>query len=196
MESLRKTMKSMEGDGFKTRKLNPLSFGTLEQCRVILMSALSMVDKTNEIKWLPEYEKVCEWMVDTKGKGLILTGDCGRGKSNIITGVIPLIWRAKFNKVVRPCHVDDLEMNLGSEINRWCYCIDEVGAENISNNYGAKFHPVVKLMDKAEAHMKLCFLSTNLNSLEIAEKYGDRTLDRIMRLCEPVRFQGESLRPQ
>ena len=30
---------------------------------------------------LPEYDEVIDWMYDTRGVGLLLIGDCGRGKA-------------------------------------------------------------------------------------------------------------------
>ena len=58
-------------------------------------------------RYLPEYDEIVDWMVDTKDKGLLLMGDCGRGKSIIITGVIPVLLKLS-GRNVKPIMAHEL----------------------------------------------------------------------------------------
>lgn len=180
--------------GFKTRDFESISFGTVEECKVLLSEAMQLVDKSMKLQWLPEYDKVAEWMYDTKGKGLLLSGDCGRGKSNIVMFALPLLFLHKLRKVVKSVHIDNLHSNIDGVIKRKIISIDEVGAEPLTSDYGAKYYPFMKLINAAEMNSSILLLSTNLNSDQIRDKYDERTLDRVVRLCHVVKFTGKSLR--
>ena len=170
------------------------SFGTKEECTELFYNVLKEVDKSiTDVKKIPEHDEIIDWMTDTKGKGLILVGDCGRGKSSILTGVIPVIFNIKFRKLIKPIQATQmpLEKNL---LETYFYCIDDIGTESIKNNYGEKSEVFASVMDDAERYFKPVFLSTNLNGHQIIERYGKRTLDRITGLCRIIKFKGESFR--
>ena len=62
----------------------------------LLEAIFTSVDKTIDYYHsLDEYYEIKSWMMDTKGKGLLLLGSCGRGKSVIASGVIPVLFRMK-----------------------------------------------------------------------------------------------------
>ena len=181
--------------GFKTREFQSFKFGSVEQCKIMLSEAIILVDKSiGELKWLPEYDQVANWMSDTEGKGLFLSGDCGRGKSNIIMFALPLLFWHCQKKIIKPLHVDDLHEHIGSLTKRKIISIDEIGAEPISSDYGSKYFPFMKVINAAEMNSATLLLSSNLNSEQMRYKYDERTLDRIVRLCKVVKFSGESLR--
>lgn len=180
--------------GFKSRDFQSISFGSSEECKQILSQSLQLVDPTMKLQWLPEYNKVAEWMSDTKAKGLLLTGDCGRGKSNIVMFALPLLFLHKLRKVVKPVHIDNLHANIDSIIKRKIISIDEIGAEPILSDFGSKYYPFMKVINAAEVNSSILLLSTNLNGNELRDKYDERTLDRIIRLCEIIKFEGPSLR--
>ncbi|MCX6222448.1 MAG: hypothetical protein NTZ69_15865 [Bacteroidia bacterium] len=170
-------------------------FGTKPECEEQFISAFQAVDKTIEkYLHLPEYDQIINWMTDTKGKGLFLTGSCGRGKSIIITGVLPLIFYTKMNKILRCYRADEIPQKV-DEINKsWVVIIDELGVETQVNNYGEKSEGFNTIINLAENRITPLFISTNLTTSQILSRYGERTLDRISRLCRVVTFTGESLR--
>ena len=47
-------------------------------------------------QWPDDYDQVAQWLTDNKGKGLMLIGDCGRGKSMITTEILPDLFRQGF----------------------------------------------------------------------------------------------------
>ncbi|MFV0289850.1 MAG: hypothetical protein ACK5IJ_02985 [Mangrovibacterium sp.] len=186
----------------RVRNLPRLSFGNVEYCRRLLFHALQEIDRSRKIVWLPEYEEVSNWMSDNGGKGLFLTGDCGRGKSNIIAFALPFLFahypcfeRQVAGKILQPVHADDLHEELQKGmLKRAFYVVDEVGAEMLENVYGSKYYPFMRLMNKAEDELKLCFFSSNLTARQLEDKYDGRTLERVSRLCKVVKFSGASMR--
>lgn len=168
------------------------SFGNKEECEQLFYEALLATDKsiTNLIK-TQEHQEIIEWMCNTNGKGLALVGSCGRGKSSILMGVLPIIFRVKYELVLTPIN------NINEEkliTKRWAYCVDDIGVEPVKNDYGEKTFVFSDIMNDAENRLKPVFFSTNLTGMQIIERYGNRTMDRIVRLCKIVKFQGESFR--
>lgn len=196
MADFKKTLQNVLACGIPVeRNIQPLSFGNREVCEDLFYSAFREVDKTiSEVIHLPEYDAIIDWMIDTKGKGLILSGSCGRGKTVIISYVIPLLFNHCFGKIIHPINAEDIPQEIKQYKKQWIYCIDDLGTESQVNNFGEKCEGFSTLMNIAENRIKPVFISTNLNSKEIITRYGVRTLDRIIRLCYPVKFEGESLR--
>ena len=89
----------------------PVSFSwckNISEAGELLETIFKEVDKTVEyFQWLDEYYHVKSWMMNTEGKGLLLMGSCGRGKSVIASGVIPVLFRMK-GKYLRPVHAQDM----------------------------------------------------------------------------------------
>ena len=124
-------------------------------------------------------------MTDTKGKGLLLSGNVGVGKSVIICGVLPILFHLRFNKLLFPYSAYDIAQK-EEEIKKHAFiCIDDVGCEPTSMRYGEKREVFCELIDHAE---------TNLTGQAFAQRYGQRTVDRIIRLCEMVRIDEKSMR--
>lgn len=193
-----------------TREPNPMSWGNHEQCRRGFINIFREFDTTFEqYHHLPEYEEVIDWMTDTKDKGLLLMGDCGRGKSIIISGVIPVLLRMK-RKYVQVIHAQDMnkpalnsqiyyygqrpETNLDYLLKTAYPIIDELGVENMANDYGEKTEGFNLIMNAAERYHRPIYATTNLDREQILNRYGERTLDRLSHLCLIVEFKGDSLR--
>lgn len=84
------------------------SWGDHNYCSGLFAYIFKSVDGTiDEFQMLPEYEQVIDWMTDTADKGLLLMGDCGRGKSVILNYVLPVLFRMK-HITLRPIHAQDL----------------------------------------------------------------------------------------
>ena len=39
---------------------------------------------TGKGEWLKEYDEIVDWLTDNKGRGLLVYGNCGRGKTLIL----------------------------------------------------------------------------------------------------------------
>lgn len=148
----------------------------------------------NEYVHLPEYEKVIEWIKDNKGTGLMMAGSYGRGKSIILTSVIPVLYRSYYNKILVTVSARNLHKQ-ADYIKQWAYSIDDIGQDTLYvKDFGTTDYPLINIVSEAEDKLKLMILTTNLTKKELIAKYGDRIMDRINRLCYLVQFSGESLR--
>lgn len=200
-----------EIDARYIRKAQIISWGNFEECKELFVRVFKDVDQTmDEFQYLPEYDKIVEWMTDTKGKGLLLMGDCGRGKSSILTAVIPVLLKLKnFGPVFPvascqfedPCRVTWKSSSVGdysTKLDYLCHIrfpiIDEVGVEPMVNNYGVKSEGFNKVIDIAEQKLRPLFVSTNLTVAELKDRYGVRAVDRLIRLSKTVEFRGPSFR--
>jgi len=191
MRTLEETLKN--ATHIKVRDFQRYSFGTYEECLSLFIEAFKLVDKTvDEYRHLPEYDEIIKWMSDTQGKGLFLIGNCGRGKSIIIAGVLPLIFNAKRGKILKPITARNLHKV--TEYRSPFIVIDDIGTEEIINDYGTKIDAVENAIFEAEDDLKLLLLTSNLDAKAIKHRYGDRIYDRIKRLCLVVFMKGDSLR--
>lgn len=203
-------MAQMVGEGhIKLRERWSWSWGTHEQCDRLFRQIFREADSTfDRYEHLPEYAGIIDWMTATDDKGLLLMGDCGRGKSVILNLVLPVLFRMK-NRVFLPVHAQDI----GKEIpdGQRCYgqppttyldrllhtafpAIDELGVEPMINNYGEKSEGFNLVLNAAERYHRPVFLTTNLTEEQIYNRYGERTIDRLTHLCRTIHFAGESLR--
>lgn len=166
-----------------------------EQLKAEFIDIFKRVDQTFE-KYihLPEYDQVIDWLADNEGKGIFLTGSYGRGKSVISNGVIPIIFRVYHNKVLT-CITSRNLYKYPDYFKQWAYAIDDIGQESLSvKDYGTTDYPVINAVCECEDKMKLFIVTSNLTKTELGQKYGERIVDRINRLCRVVVFKGISLR--
>ena len=140
------------------------------------------------------YRPIVEWMEDNKGKGLLLAGGCGLGKSLIGMRILPLLINDACRKIVSIYKAQDLNVKPDDVINKHILYIDDIGTEGVSNIYGNKRVPFCELCDAVEQQGKLLMCSTNLTVDELTDKYGVRTVDRLRATTKYVPLIGDSLR--
>ena len=145
-------------------------------------------------KWLPEYNDVAKWLSDNEGRGLLCYGNCGRGKSVICCKIIPLLLHHYYRKIVSCYDAQQMNANIDMVKSEHIICIDDVGCENMSVKYGEKRLAFAEIVDEAEKKGKLLIVTTNLSLDELEQKYGERTMDRIVAIMKRVKFIGESQR--
>ena len=140
------------------------------------------------------YRPIVDWMTDNKGRGLLMIGNCGLGKSLIGKYILPYLIRDSCRKVVNIFNAQELNSKPDEIMSYHIIYIDDIGTENVSNIYGNKRIPFMELCDAVEQKGKLLICSTNLTLDELAEKYGERTIDRLRATTKVVPFVGQSLR--
>ena len=133
------------------------------------------------VEWLPEYGKVAGWLTGNQGKGLLLVGPPGVGKSEICMKVIPLIFRLSLRKVFSRFHATELcnEVNYRHALRQRFIVIDDFGIEGTFNDYGNPHMVFSEIVDGIERQGTLIIANTNLTMEEIKAKYGLRTFDRL-----------------
>ena len=188
-------MPNFNNGNIELRDFPSFSFGNFEECKIILKKSFLELDKTiKKVRWIPEYDEVAKWMTNTNKKGLFLTGEVGLGKTIIVDKIIPSIFLKYYNKKVNTFQAQELGSFLEIAKQKKFISIDDIGSETIHNEYGTKFEPVIQLFSHAEYKNKIVFASSNLNSQDFLERYGERTYDRLIRLCFVVKFSGNSFR--
>lgn len=189
------------------RKSTSFSWGDFEQCKELFVQVFLAVDQTiNKFTYLPEYDEIVRWMTNTEGRGLLLRGAKGRGKTTILMSVFPVLFKLK-GYVFKPIQAIDIGVEKYNMVSKTVQFpnldylkkspfpgIDELGIEPQVNDFGEKFEGFNQIIDKAEQRIKPLFISTNLEPEQILKRYDSRTLDRLGRLCKTVVFKGDSLR--
>lgn len=141
-----------------------------------------------------EYEEIYSWLEDNKGRGLLLVGTCGLGKSLFSQIVIPYLLLKECRLQVNVVKAVDLQENFQALKNRKILSIDDIGIEPLLNEYGQKRDCFCELMDKSDTNGTLIIATTNLNSKQLEERYGERTLDRLRGNMKVVVLKGNSMR--
>lgn len=186
-----KAVQEMADMGFH---INPdLVYIKIPYSRALLFQGLKHF-AGQDAKWLPEYEKVAAWMEDNHGRGLFLYGDCGRGKTLIGRRILPLLLLRCCRKVVATYDAVQLNSSPDEIISKHILSIDDIGTESIAVKYGERRMILPELVDQAEKKGKLLILTSNLTKEALEEKYGTRTIERIVSTTTRVEFKGSSLR--
>ena len=190
MRTIEDTFK--DADYLQPKKFNRFKLGEKEEIKDMFIKAFKFYDKTIDVyEHLPTYDLIIDWLCDNKGRGLMLMGKCGLGKSTILNYVIPAIFRTKTNKVLRSIpakEIGSIEKNDSLFI-----IIDDLGTESIKNDYGTKIDGVSDAISYAEDASKTLLITTNLDGDALKLRYDKRTVDRL-RKCKVVVIKGKSFR--
>lgn len=165
----------------------------IQEAKQHLFDGIKYFTKDDAV-WYDCYEPIVDWLTDNKGKGLLLAGECGLGKSLIGMRIIPLLLNWYCRKVVAIYTAQEMNNKIDEVLQKHIIYIDDIGTENVSNVYGNKRIPFSELCDAAERNGKLLMMSTNLSFSQLTEKYGERTADRLKAVTRTVVFRGKSLR--
>ncbi len=156
----------------------------------------SSISEANFV-FLPEYKKLREYLKDTQGKGLLLSGGPGVGKSIILKKIIPTVYALRnlevfpvscydLHKIINPKESNETVFDRVSQ--RRYILLDEIGVEINVNIYGEKFNPVEWLINASEDNNKALFATTNLNDEMLYARYGKRAFDRLIKKVSKIEF--------
>lgn len=147
-----------------------------------------------KIEWIPEYDKIAQWLTDNKGKGLFLYGANGRGKTVMIEIVIPAILSVYFKKVVTITSAKGMnvviedKLILDDLLNKKLLSIDDVGKESDLTHYGMIRVAFAEIMDNAEKKGNFILATSNLDAKQLLEKYDNAVMERIKSCCARISF--------
>jgi len=148
-----------------------------------------------QLVWLPQYDEVAAWLEDNDGRGLLLYGTCGLGKTFMTPYAITAVLLNCCGKVVSSYNMVDLQKKADEIMQKHIIALDDIGTEEtVSVNYGQKRAVFSEIIDLAEKQGKLLLLTTNLSGEDLITKYQNRTMDRIIALTKRIEFKGTSFR--
>ena len=85
-------------------------------------------------------------------------------------------------KIVNCYNAQEMNTKIDEVLKKKIISIDDIGTEEILVQYGNKRLAFLEVIDAVEKEGKLIILTSNLNHEQIIEKYGERTMDRILSL--------------
>ena len=195
MTDFEKAYNDMKQFGTSVPKIENLAVrNAKEQLRDGIAYILKKKNAKEPLKWISAYDVISDWLTCNYGRGLFMHGDCGLGKSLIGMYVIPAIYYAQLGKVVTVASVTDMNAKPDDMLKKRFISIDDIGTEDESVVYGNRRLVFPEIIDNAEKKGNIVIISTNLNKAQLIEKYGNRTLERIISTTKRVEFKGESLR--
>ena len=152
-----------------------------------------------DYQWLPGYDRLVRWLNDNKGKGLLLIGTPGLGKTLICQKILPSI----FGRTDIPyVSAHQLPKQIDELLKKRVVIIDDLGKED-EKYFGQKDNSFFRLVDAAEKNGNLLIIATNLSTTpmkdkryptSIEERYGSEVLDRLRVTTFPVLLKGEDMR--
>jgi DNA replication protein DnaC len=149
---------------------------------------------TGKFQYLPEYEKIEDWLKNNEGKGLAMIGANGRGKTVFGRYIIPYLFAEFHRKIITTVDAHEMNVRLDELLKKRLVSIDDIGTEEQRIIFGERRWALPELMDKAEKNRNIIILTSNLDADAIQKKYGIRTRERIRATCKVVIFKGGSLR--
>lgn len=162
--------------------------------------------KDKPVQWLPEYDKVAEWLNDNKGRGLLVVGAPGIGKTLICKHILPVILGNGGRKIAS-VNASELHDKLEELKHERIVIIDDLGKEP-RKNYGNIDNSFYELCSHAEQTHALLIITTNLSTTpvpkehpdaalypdSIQNRYGNEVLDRLKAITKVAIFKGKSMR--
>ena len=139
-------------------------------------------------------------LMSTSGKGIIVTGEYGVGKTQLARAIIANMTRPPVCVTLTDT-VDTDKLSKEWIRNYRLYSrsvfLDDLGAEKPTNEYGVITDPAADFIVNYHAHWNgasLIIITTNLTTDEIDARYGGRVLSRLKDLCVPLHLTGEDKR--
>lgn len=145
------------------------------------------------------YDAVTDFIND-QSKGLFLFGRAGTGKTHLAVKIAQELDGAKFQKV--PKLMLELKANFDgsgyeNEIiieklsNVPVLILDDMGAEKASDWVAETMYI---LIDERYGNMKPTVITSNYSPSELAQRFGDRIVSRIMEMCRVIEIKTSDKR--
>ncbi len=143
-------------------------------------------------RWETWMWKVADWLIDNHGRGLLLYGLPGTGKTFMAEVIIKTILEHEhsfnLNLVTR-----NMLNDMGKPIETWGNkVLDDVGHEAPMSKFGDAYR-FDRIIEEATRRRQLLIITTNLYPRNLRHHYGLRTYDRL-KLLKGIHCDGGSKR--
>ena len=163
--------------------------------------------KNAEYESVPEQIRaLCKSMGESR-KGIYLHGSVGTGKTHFAyaikkhhdkpeTGRFAMLWNMTellhdMRKDFDAPYGEKMRPEESIMAHKWLVIIDDVGAEKISDWVAETFYLIV---NRRYEDMLPTIFTSNLNPQALADRIGDRTVSRIVEMCDVVEISGTDRR--
>lgn len=152
----------------------------LEQCAVVA---------TANFRWQQPYNAVGDWLRDTKGKSIVITGAHGTGKTllaKVIAGMMYACWGLLFTLA------KGSELNDHADALRWSRftVLDDIGWEDQYSEYGNRRWVFGEIVDAAATRGGILVITSSKSWDELTQHYGAAIIGRLARICMLADLKG------
>ena len=131
----------------------------------------------------------------SSGRGLLVTGDAGCGKTQLISAIRDWLNSGTLNWMYCKEPKDINYMRYDDDAIKGNVFVDDIGCEEIIREYGNIIDVVGDYIQRYHYRGTGRFIATtNLNSQQINERYGARCLDRLLEMCVVLKLNGKTKR--
>lgn len=131
----------------------------------------------------------------SSGRGLLVTGDAGCGKTQLMSAIRDWLNRGTLNWMYCKEPKDVNYMRYDDDAIKGNVFVDDIGCEEIIREYGNIVDVVGDYIQRYHYRGNGRFIATtNLNSQQINERYGARCLDRLLEMCVVLKLNGKTKR--
>ena len=155
---------------------------------------------------LDGYDGIVNWMTDNKGRGLLVVGAPGLGKSLVCQKILPVIL-GNGGRPIASVNAKELHGRLDQLKRERIVIIDDLGKEP-RKHYGDTDNSFYELCNNAECTGQLLIITTNLSTTplspshpnahlypdSILTRYGQDVISRLRATTTVVEFLGSDMR--
>ena len=155
------------------------------------------------VQWPSYYDGVADWLTDNKGRGLLICGTTGTGKSTLCCDVLPpIIGGPDWQKQIVVTKAKDMRRRIDELLHARCVVIDELGKDP-RHHYSDTDNTFFDLCEASVQGGPLLIIATNLSTTpcdrslypqSILECYGPEVIDRLKACTTVAVFTGASMR--
>src|SRR5690606_4047270 len=149
--------------------------------------------------------QACEKLNIDPNKGILLSGPVGCGKTSLMKLLRHIVPHQKPYELIPARNITFAYNNIGYKTiqeygNSSFYCFDDLGVETTGRHFGKDCNVMAEILisrydlsqGQSSKHNKRTHLTTNLNALEIEDRYGERVRSRLREMVNVIAFPSSS----